>query len=110
MPETPDPDASLAAEGAQLDKLLEHRSRLTALVLLARHDAMNFRRLRELLHETDGNLGAHLRRLEEVEYLQIEKTFEGRRPVSWYRLTAQGRTALERHIAALQALTAGFQD
>lgn len=106
----PDPDASLVAKGAKLDKLLAHRSRLTILVLLARHDAMNFRRLRDLLQETDGNLGAHLRRLEDAGYLNVEKTFAARRPVTWYTLSDAGRKALKGHIAALQALTAGFQD
>ncbi|MGB0952874.1 MAG: transcriptional regulator [Planctomycetota bacterium] len=106
----PDPDASLIAGSARLDKLLEHRSRLTILVLLARHEEMNFRRLRDLLQETDGNLGAHLRRLEDSAYLQLRKTFEGRRPVTWYRITATGRAALTRHIEALQDLTAGFHD
>lgn len=106
----PDPDASLVATGSQLDKLLEHRARLTILVLLARHEEVNFRRLRDLLQETDGNLGAHLRRLEDARYLQVRKAFERRRPISWYAITDLGRTALTGHIDALQALTAGFRD
>lgn len=107
---SPDPDASLVAGSTQLDKLLEHRSRLTILVLLARHEEINFRRLRDLLQETDGNLGAHLRRLEDAQYLQVRKAFEGRRPVSWYCISEHGRSALSAHIDALQALTSGFRD
>src|SRR6185312_16437880 len=42
----------------QLDPLLQHRSRLGALVLLAGADALSFSRLKALLSETDGNLGA----------------------------------------------------
>ena len=41
------------------DRLLEHRSRLGVGVLLARHEALSFIRLRALLSETDGSLGAN---------------------------------------------------
>src|SRR5687767_2669228 len=55
-----------AQELGELDDLLQHRARVTAAVLLARHDQLSFSRLKELLDETDGNLGAHLRRLEDA--------------------------------------------
>ncbi|MCE2438749.1 MAG: transcriptional regulator [Candidatus Latescibacteria bacterium] len=89
---------------AQLDKLLEHRSRLGACVLLADVDALNFSRLKRLLKETDGNMGAHLRKLEDTGYLCVDKRFENRKPVSWYSLTKKGRSALTSHIKALQAV------
>jgi len=60
--------------------------------------------LRELLEETDGSLGANLTKLEEAGHLEVEKAFEGRRPVTWYRLTRSGALALERHLAALEQL------
>jgi DNA-binding MarR family transcriptional regulator len=87
-----------------LDKLLEHRSRLGICVLLARHDELSFSRLKELLQETDGSLGAHLRKLEEAGYLAVEKEFVERKPVSWYSLTARGRKALESHLDVLSGL------
>ena len=96
---------------AQLDKLLEHRSRLGACVLLADVDALNFSRLRRLLKETDGNMGAHLRKLEETGYVSVNKRFENRKPVSWYSLTKKGRLALTTHVKALQTviLCAGIE-
>ena len=92
---------------AQLDKLLEHRSRLGACVLLADVDALNFSRLRLLLKETDGNMGAHLRKLEDAGYLRVNKRFEHRKPVSWYSLRTEGRLALTSHIKALQTVIVG---
>ena len=89
---------------ADLDKLLEHRSRLGACVLLSNADRLSFSRLRDLLKETDGNLGAHLRKLEDAGYMILDKQFEKRRPVSWYSLSADGRSALKRHLSALQSL------
>jgi DNA-binding MarR family transcriptional regulator len=88
-----------------LDKLLEHRVRLAVAVLLSRVDALSFSRLRELLGETDGNLGANLRRLEDAGYLAVTKEFIDRKPVSWYVLTAAGRAALASHVRALERIT-----
>jgi len=88
-----------------LDKLLEHRVRLAIAVLLSRADALSFSRLRELLGETDGNLGANLRRLEDAGYLAVTKEFLDRKPISWYALTAAGRAALASHVRALERIT-----
>ena len=94
---------------ASLDDLLQHRSRLGACVLLSTSDALTFSRLRALLDETDGNLGAQLRKLEEVGYLTVKKEFAERKPVSWYSLTAPGQRALRSHLTALEAVIRGAQ-
>ena len=60
----------------RLDKLLEHRARLGICVLLARNDSLSFSRLKDLLQETDGSLGAHLRKLEDTGYLNVNKQFQ----------------------------------
>ena len=88
----------------RLDKLLEHRTRLGICVLLARNDSLSFSRLKDLLQETDGSLGAHLRKLEDTGYLNVNKQFQDRKPVSWYSLTAPGRDTLTSHLSALQQL------
>ena len=87
-----------------LDALLQHRSRLGACVLLSTADALSFSRLKILLKETDGNLGAQLRKLEDAEYLKVRKDFENRKPVSWYSLTSKGRRMLKTHLDALEAV------
>jgi hypothetical protein len=88
----------------QLDPLLHHRSRLGAMVLLSGVDAINFSRLKTLLQETDGNLGAQLRKLEEAGYLSVKKEFADRKPVSWYAIHAKGKVALKGHLAAMESL------
>jgi DNA-binding PadR family transcriptional regulator len=87
-----------------LDRLLEHRARLAICVLLSRNDAMSFRRLKELLEETDGSLGAHLMKLETEGYLTSRKEFRERKPVTWYALSRRGREALESHMGSLARL------
>jgi hypothetical protein len=46
--------------------------------------------------------GAHLRKLEEAGYVEVSKAFHERKPISWYRLSAAGRTALTAHLAGLE--------
>lgn len=87
-----------------LNKLLGHRARLGICVLLARHTALSFSRLKELLEETDGSLGAQLRKLEDNGFISVKKEFKNRKPVSWYCLTETGQIGLERHLDALTQL------
>lgn len=87
-----------------LDRLLEHRVRLAVCVLLSRNDTMSFSRFKELFAETDGNLGAQLRALEEAGYIGVRKEFRDRKPVSWYSLRPKGRKALVAHVEALEDL------
>lgn len=93
-----------------LDPALEHRARLAATVLLARHGEISFARFKEELEMTDGNLGAQLRRLEDEKYVSIRRDFVDRRPVTWYKLTAAGRRALEKHLSALQSMISMADD
>ena len=99
-----DPDIPGLDELAALNGLLDHRVRLAVCVLLSKHDAMSFSRLKQVLGETDGSLGTHLRKLEDAGYLAIEKSYRGRRPVTWYELTGAGRTRLQTHVENLTKL------
>lgn len=87
-----------------IDPLLQHRVRLGICALLAGTTTMSFSKLKGLLEETDGNLGAQLRKLEESGYLTVRKEFADRKPVSWYSLTGEGRTALKAHLNAMKSL------
>ncbi len=99
-----DPDIPGLDELGSLGGLLEHRVRLAICVLLSKHDVMSFSRLKQVLDETDGSLGTHLRKLENAGYVSIEKTYRDRRPVTWYSLSASGRTNLTEHVANLMRL------
>ena len=87
-----------------MDRILEHRTRLAICVLLSRNDAMNFSRLKDLLDETDGSLGAHLLKLERQGFVSVRKEFRDRKPVTWYSLSKRGKEALESHLASLARL------
>lgn len=96
---------SAAPEGlGSLDKIIHERARLGIVSALAVNEVLTFQELKELLGLTDGNLSVHARKLEEAGYLSCRKSFENRMPRSEYRLTAEGRRALERHLEHLAAV------
>jgi DNA-binding MarR family transcriptional regulator len=60
-----------------------------------------------LLRETSltkGKLSSHLDRLEQAGYVEIEKTFRGKIPLTLARLARQGRTAFHDYRKALNGL------
>ena len=92
---------------ADLDPIIHQpvRLRITAsLAALDPSESAEFTFLRELLELTDGNLGAHLRKLEEAGYVEIEKSFVDRKPKSFISLTPNGRKAFKLHVEALKVI------
>jgi DNA-binding MarR family transcriptional regulator len=80
---------------------------MAALVALAPDAEVGFTYLRDLLDVTDGNLGAHLRKLEEAGYIKLTKTFVARKPQTYVAVTPLGRHAFAEHVAALEAILSG---
>ena len=77
---------------------------MAALVTLEPADEVDFTYLRDLLEVTDGNLGAHLRKLEEAGYISVNKVFVERKPHTYVSATAAGRTVFQEHVAALESI------
>jgi DNA-binding MarR family transcriptional regulator len=95
---------------AELNALVHQAVRLrimAALVTLEPTAEVDFTYLRDLLEVTDGNLGAHLRKLEEAGYIAISKVFEERKPRTYVSATQEGRQAFEEHVAALESILKG---
>lgn len=68
---------------------------------------VDFSYLRDFLDVTDGNLGAHLRKLEEAGYIAINKTFVNRKPCTYISATESGRKVFNEHVAALELILKG---
>jgi DNA-binding MarR family transcriptional regulator len=77
---------------------------MAALVTLAYDEQVEFTYLRKLLEVTDGNLGAHLRKLEEAGYITIQKAFIERKPRTYISATNEGRKVFDEHVAALESI------
>lgn len=92
---------------AELNDIIHQPVRLrimAALVALEPGNEVDFTYLRDLLEVTDGNLGAHLRKLEEAGYIAVNKTFVDRKPRTYVAATAEGRKVFWEHVAALEAI------
>lgn len=88
----------------ELNELFQAKARLGIMTLLLSWGESDFSTLRGHLGLTDGNLGAHLRALEDAGYLEVEKGFVGRRPRTVYRVTNQGREAFLAYLKQLEAV------
>jgi len=92
---------------AQLDRLVHEPVRLMILMILQGAGEADFLYLQREGGFTQGNLSSHLLKLEEAGYVEIEKKFKGKRPLTVCRLTPKGEAALSgysrRLVRALQA-------
>ena len=92
---------------AGFDAIIHQPARLqimSSLVALDGDAHIEFAYLRNLLHLTDGNLGAHLAKLEAAGYVGIDKTFVDRKPRTFIAATGKGRDAFKEHIATLEKI------
>jgi DNA-binding MarR family transcriptional regulator len=92
---------------AELNEIIHQPVRLrimAALVALDADSEVDFTYLRQLLDVTDGNLGAHLRKLEEAGYIAVNKTFVERKPRTFVSATPEGRKVFKEHVAALESI------
>lgn len=92
---------------ADVDRVIHQPVRLRIMAAMFAIDAdaeVDFTFLRDSLGLTDGNLGAHLERLEEARYIAVRKTFIKRRPKTFIKLSRQGRRAFEDYIEIMKAI------
>ncbi len=88
----------------ELDRLIHEHVRLGIVSALAVNRSLSFNDVKKILGVTDGNLSVHARKLEEAGYIACRKSFQGRVPRTEFRLTPEGRRALQRYLAHMEAL------
>ena len=88
----------------ELDKVIHERMRLGIISALAANKTLSFTDLKNLLNTTDGNISVHARKLEDAGYLVCLKSFNGRVPLTEYKITDNGREALNRYLNHMEAL------
>ena len=84
-----------------LDRVIHEPARLAILTVLSSAEEVEFKFLETALGLTRGNLSSHTAKLEEAGYLTVEKAFRERIPVTTYRITPAGRSALQAYRKAL---------
>jgi DNA-binding MarR family transcriptional regulator len=95
------------AELAELDRLVHEPARLAVMALLYVVESADFTFTMNQTGLTWGNLSAHLSKLEEAGYIEVEKSFKGRRPNTNLKLTSQGRQAFSEYARKMRQV---FQD
>lgn len=89
-----------------LDDVVHQRHRLGILTIAAEAERVEFGYLREALGLTAGNLSRHVTVLEEAGLVDVQKGYDGKRPRTWVRINAAGRTALAKELDSLRKLVA----
>jgi len=80
-----------------IDRVVHEPARLLILCHLYVLKSADFLYLLRNTGLTRGNLSAHMRKLESAGYVDVEKTFVDRLPLTVFRLTRVGRSALRRY-------------
>ncbi len=85
-----------------LDPLLHSELRLAVMSLLISADDAEFPFIKEQTGATAGNLSVQIDKLSAAGYIEVEKTFKGKRPCTICRITPVGRQAFETYVEALK--------
>jgi DNA-binding MarR family transcriptional regulator len=87
---------------AELDPLLHSQLRLGIMSILMSAESAEFTFLKEKTNSTAGNLSVQLDKLSEAGYINIEKSFKGKKPLTTCKITRKGIKAFEEYVNALK--------
>lgn len=88
-----------------LDRVIHEPARLMIVTMLYALEEADFLYLQRECGLTQGNLSSHLARLEEAEYVEIQKTFKGKYPLTICRLTGKGRQAFQEYARKMRIVS-----
>lgn len=98
-----------ASSEAAFDELIHARLRLQICAILAPVQSLPFADIRDSLEISDSVLSKHLSALAEAGYVEVSRVRANSRSRRQVTLTRSGRTALQGHLAALQAIVAAAE-
>ena len=90
----------------QFDEVIHAPTRLAIVSLLAASEWADFTFIRETVALSDSALSKQLTTLEDIGYIEIRKSFIGKRPRTSAKLTPAGLAAFHQHVVALQDIVA----
>lgn len=85
----------------KINDVIHGRLRLGVMAYLSNAEAASFTELKDVLNVTQGNLSVQIRKLENAQYIEIDKRIVGRKPLTTARITAKGRKAFTTYLTAL---------
>ncbi len=87
----------------ELDPLFLSELRLAIMSILISVEEADFVYLREKTMATAGNLSVQIDKLQQAGYIDIQKTFKGKRPQTICKITEKGVAAFEDYVEALKS-------
>ena len=90
----------------RIDEVIHGRVRLGIMMYLANAETADFNELKAALNTTQGNLSVHLSKLEQAGFVEIVKSFLGKRPNTRIRIARAGRKALDAYLQVLSDIIA----
>ena len=87
----------------KLDPLLHSELRLAIMSLLISVNRADFKYLKEETESTAGNLSVQITKLEEADYIKVEKGFKGKMPQTICSITKKGAEAFEKYVNDLKS-------
>ena len=85
-----------------LNPILNQQVRLAVISILLKVQKADFKYLQEQTSTTQGNLSHQLKKLQESEYISVEKTFEKNYPRTYCSITSAGKKAFEEYVKQMK--------
>lgn len=85
-----------------LDPLLHSELRLAVMSLLVSVEEAEFPYIKDQTGSTAGNLSVQIDKLAAAGYIEVEKTFKGKRPCTLCRISDKGMNAFEQYVDTLK--------
>ncbi len=85
-----------------LNPLIHSELRLAVMSMLMELQETEFVFLKEQTGSTSGNLSVQIDKLSKAGYIEVEKSFKGRRPCTTCRITDAGIAAFEEYVNTLK--------
>ncbi len=91
-----------------VDRVIHEPARLLLLTVLLPLEEADFTYLLRETGLTKGNLSSHLSKLEAAGYVEIDKTYKGKVPLTLCRITEAGRAAFDQYRRKLDAFVSSL--
>lgn len=85
-----------------LDPLLHSQLRLAVMSILITVVEADFLFIKEKTNATAGNLSVQIEKLSQANYINVEKTFKGKKPQTICRITDTGKEAFGKYVEDLK--------
>ena len=86
----------------ELDPLLHSQLRLAVMSLLLSLESAEFTFLKEKTNSTAGNLSVQIDKLSQAGYIEVIKSFRGKKPLTTCKITKKGMKAFEQYVEVLK--------